>query len=87
MQIMRAKVYVSSVTRTVGAEGDVTSENVSFYAVPKPGSYPADGADEDNTYAKFSPNAEFKMTIANPALFGKLLPGQRYYVDFTQAPA
>ena len=47
--------------------------------------YPADGSDEDNTYAKFSPGASLSLNIANPALFGKFLVGEKYYVDFTKA--
>ena len=85
MPKMRAKLYVSSVKRNVGEAGQVTSEQVEFYGVSKSGSYPADGLDEDNTYAKFSPQAHFAITIANPALFESFVPGQRYYVDFTAA--
>ncbi len=49
--------------------------------------YPEDGSDEDNTYAKFSPQGDCTITVANPALLGKLTVGQKYYVDFTEAPA
>ncbi len=49
--------------------------------------YPEDGSDEDNTYAKFSPSADFRLMIANPNLFGAFKPQQKYYVDFTQAEA
>ncbi|WP_292463494.1 hypothetical protein [Mesorhizobium sp.] len=48
-------------------------------------SYPADGSDEDNTYAKFSPAGELSLTIANPALVGKIEPEQKFYIDFTPA--
>lgn len=37
------------------------------------------------TYAEFSPSASLEINIANPALFGKLRAGEKYYVDFTQA--
>lgn len=76
---MRAKFQVTKVERFPSAE------NVHFVAIPKPGAYPADGSDEDNTYAKFSPAAKCEITIANPALFGKLNPGEKFYVDFTPA--
>jgi hypothetical protein len=49
------------------------------------GSDPTDGMDEDNTFAKFSPSANFSICVANPALLGKLKAGQKYYVDFTEA--
>jgi len=47
------------------------SDRVSMFAVTsKP--FDADGNNEDNTYAKFSPSGEPSMTIANPALLGKI---------------
>jgi hypothetical protein len=47
--------------------------------------YPPDGSDEDNTYAHYSPQANFSITIANPALIGKFAYGDKFYVDFTKA--
>jgi len=76
---MRAKLVVSSVTKFNGAEKLVMN------AVAKSSGYPDDGSDEDNTYAKFSPMAEFSIHVANPALFGKFEPGMKFYVDFTPA--
>ena len=49
-------------------------EVLKFRAVAKNGSYPSDGSDEDNTYARFSPTASVEITIANPELIGKLAP-------------
>lgn len=82
-KLMCAKMRVRSVSRTVGDDGKVASEAVEFSAVAKNESYPPDGLDENNTFAKFTPNAHLAITIANPALFGKLAPGQVFYVDFT----
>jgi hypothetical protein len=76
---MRAKLQVATVTRHNGE-----CETVRFHAVAA-NNYPADGADEDNSYAKFSPSATLDITIANPALLGQLNPGEKYYVDFTPA--
>ena len=45
--------------------------------------YPADGSDEDNTFAKYSPSVELRMTVANPALLDAFKPGQVFYLDFT----
>lgn len=81
MTKMRAKMYVESVTKTNGVE------ILKFRAVGKSGGYPPDGSDEDNTFAKFSPAATLDLTVANPALLGQFEPGQRYYVDFTEADA
>lgn len=79
MTTMRAKFQVTQVNR------HPSCEVVHFAAISKPAGYPADGSDEDNTYAKFSPSAKCEITIANPALIGKLSPGEKYYVDFTPA--
>lgn len=79
MSAMRAKFYLQHVTKGEGWE------KLTFHAVAKAGGYPDDGLDEDNTYAKFSPQASCEITVCNPALLGKFKPGKKYYVDFTQA--
>lgn len=81
--IMRAKMVVNNVE--IFGTAATTSERLTFNAVSKSEAYPADGSDEDNTYAKWSPSAELKITVTNPALFGKFERGQKYYVDFTPA--
>jgi hypothetical protein len=47
--------------------------------------YPEDGTDEDNDFAKWSPSGNFEISCNNPALFGKIKQGEKYYVDFTLA--
>jgi hypothetical protein len=79
MPKMRAKVQLNRI------EQFQTSERLHFNAVCAK-SYPADGSDEDNTYAKFSPQAEFSISITNPDLLGQFSVGEKYYVDFAQAP-
>jgi len=78
MTTMRAKLQVSSVTLHTGCEV------LKFSAVAAK-AYPADGSDDDNSYAKWSPVADLNLTVTNPALFGKIKPGQKYYVDFILA--
>lgn len=78
MVTMRAKVKVTKVERYENVD------SLIFTPVCKTGAYPADGSDEDNTFAKFSPAGEFKLSVTNPALVGKFVPGQKFYVDFTQ---
>lgn len=77
---MRAKFVVTSVMKHEGG-----NETVHFAAVAKSGPYPADGSDEDNTFARWSPSAACHIQIANPALHGKYAAGQKFYVDFTPA--
>jgi hypothetical protein len=79
MPTMRAKLVVGQVVRGPGYE------ILHFSAVCKSGGYPADGTDEDNTYAKFSPMAKLELQCNNPALHGKFNPGDKFYVDFTPA--
>lgn len=55
--------------------------------VCKSGGYPADGSDEDNTFAKFSPSGSLELLIANPALIGTFTPGDAYYLDFMKVEA
>lgn len=77
MTAMRAKLVISKIEQTTH------SDTLHFGAVCAK-SYPADGSDEDNTYAKFSPSAELKISITNPALVGQFKAGEAYYVDFTK---
>jgi hypothetical protein len=79
MTTMRAKMVVNEVNRMTHGE------QLKMSPVCKPNGYDTDGLDEDNTYAKFSPAGQLTLTVANPALFGKFNPGEKYYLDFTPA--
>lgn len=79
--MMRAKVRCNQVT-----DYGMNQQKVLFNPVAKKDAYPADGTDEDNTFAKWSPAGEITLTITNPALYGKIKPGQVFYVDFTLIP-
>lgn len=82
--MMRAKLQVQSVTPSGNPP---TSEALSMSAVTsstKP--YGPQGENEDNTFARYTPSASFSATINNPALLGKFKVGQKFYVDFTEAP-
>jgi hypothetical protein len=84
---MRAKLQVGHVQATKDKDGNTTHELVNFHGVCKTSGYGTDGLDDDNNYATFSPGANLSINIANPALHGKLLVGEKYYVDFTPADA
>lgn len=88
MTTMRAKLQVGFVQELFhGPDKAKSQETLTMHAVAA-SKYPADGSDEDNTYAKFSPGASFVINIANPAnpaLFGKFAVGEKYYADFTKA--
>lgn len=83
---MRAKMGVTGVQEFYdGADGAKSQETLSFSAVGA-SSYPNNGHDEDNTYARYTPMASLNIAVMNPALFGKFKVGQKFYVDFTEAP-
>lgn len=83
--MMRAKVRVSGIVRYPDDGSPVTQETVTFTAVSKSAGYPADGSDEDNTYARYTPSGEIRLAIQNPALIGKFAIDDRFYVDFSPA--
>lgn len=86
MPKMRAKLKVLSVNENHASDKTKTGESLVMGAVGA-SSYPDDGTDENNTFAKWSPSASLTILIANPDLFGQFEAGQQYYVDFTLADA
>ena len=78
--MMRAKMQVISVTKYNGA-----TETIKFQCVSRSTGYPKDGSDEDNSFALWTPSGLAELQITNPALHGKLIPGRKFYVDFTEA--
>ena len=86
----RCKVRVESVKLMgTNGEGKHTVEEVQMRAVGgtkvNKNGYPADGSDEDNTYAMYTPSADFRISVTNANLFGQFKPEQKYYVDLTLA--
>lgn len=86
MTKMRAKVRVTGVS-PYPAEGAPTQETLSFNFPAKNGAYPADGSDEDQQFARYSPAGALSLTVANPALIGKFAIGDTFYLDFTPVSA
>lgn len=83
---MRAKLRVMDVTTYKHPDtNETTYEKVRFAAVGPNCSYPADGTDENNSFALWTPQADLNMFINNPVLFGRFLIGSSFYVDFTEA--
>jgi hypothetical protein len=77
---MRAKLRITQVKKDSEAQ-----ETLVFRAVGRPDSYPENGYDENNTFAKFTPSAELTMVIANPNLLNMFHDGEEFYVDFHRA--
>lgn len=89
---MRCKMLVTGVDAYSPPNGGgvTTSESYSMTCVggdKVQTGYPPDGTDEDNDFAKWSPSGSFSLSCNNPALFGKIKVGEKYYVDFTLANA
>lgn len=78
---MRAKMRVAAIVPAFGG-----TEALTMCGVAKSSSYPEDGSDENNTYARYSPSATFQLHLANPALVGTFEVGDTFYVDFIPAP-
>tara|TARA_R110002020_G_scaffold34066_35_gene103968 strand:- start:4756 stop:5001 length:246 start_codon:yes stop_codon:yes gene_type:complete len=79
---MRAKVRVTGI-KPYPEEGQSTQEELTFNFPAKDGAYPADGSDEDQQFARYSPSGSLSLTIANPSLLGKFNIGDTFYLDFT----
>lgn len=75
---MRAKLRLGSIIPITPGVNEI----LQFHGVSKSTAYPADGSDEDNTFAKFSPSVSLQMHVANPALIGTFEVGDTFYVDF-----
>ncbi|MCF0055535.1 hypothetical protein [Dyadobacter sp. CY356] len=70
--------------KVIKVEQHETCEILHFQAVSR-NSYPADGSDEDNTYANFTPSGSVTLTVANKDLHGNFKAGDKYFIDFTKA--
>lgn len=89
MSDMRAKLQVTYVQELFFTDKEKQTsekfgEQLMFCAVSRNDAYPEDGSDENNTYAKYSPSANFTLDCRNPALWGKFKTGDQFYVDFTK---
>jgi hypothetical protein len=85
MPKMRAKVRVTSIEPHKGENDVVISERLNFHFPAKDIPYPADGSDEDQQFARFSPGGSLSLQVANPALIGQFKVGDTFYLDFVPA--
>lgn len=72
---LRLKMFVNSVKRVSNSSGDIASEEITLSAVYGPEGTP------NSQWSKWTPSAQLSMTINNPDAFGKVLPGQFFFVD------
>jgi hypothetical protein len=72
----RLKMVVNTVKRSANDSGEIQSEEITLSAVAssKEGSVNAQ-------WSKWTPFCNLSFTVNNPNVFGRILPGQFYYVD------
>lgn len=81
---MRAKLRVTKVEAYKNDNGETVQETVTMMPVTsKP--FDANGENEDNSFARWTPCGSVSLTINNPNLFGKHSQDQTFYADFTPA--
>lgn len=80
MDKVRAKLTCMSVEETTdGATSPKkTGEYIKFQAV-----YDSNNSPEDNNFSKYTPFAEYSMSVTNPNVYGFFVSGKAYYFDIT----
>jgi hypothetical protein len=73
--VLRCKMSVGSVKSSCDANGDKVAEEIALQAVYGPEGSP------NAQWSKWTPSAGLTMYISNPGAFGKVLPGQFFFVD------
>lgn len=76
MHTTRLKMVVNTVKRSAGPDGEIIGEELTFTAV-----YSDKEGSANKQWSKWSPEANLSFKVNNPEVFGKILPGQFYYVD------
>ncbi len=74
--VLRAKMVVNSVKSVADQNGQKSMEELGLSAV-----YSNEDGSPNKQWSKWTPSANFTMTISNPEAFDKLLPGQFVFVD------
>jgi hypothetical protein len=73
---IRCKMRVASVAHYKNEDGSTSQEEVKLTAV-----YGPEGTDNAQ-WSKWTPSAQFSITINNPDAMNKLSQGHEFYVDF-----
>lgn len=76
--MLRCKMFVTEVLRSMNADGSCSQERVTLSAVTS-------NNDENKEWSKWTPAAQFSIHINNPDAMGTLAKGHEFYVDFTDA--
>lgn len=76
--MLRLKMVVNTVKRSAGQDGNTISEEITMSPV-----YSDKEGSANKQWSQWTPCGQLGFTVNNPAAFGKVLPGQFYYVDLT----
>lgn len=76
--VLRLKMMVNSLKTVHDNDGNPGSQEIELSAV-----YSNKEGSANAQWSKWTPQANLKMTVSNPAAFNKVLPGQFVYVDLT----
>ncbi len=74
--ISRCKVYIESIT-----QHQFKAQTLNLRGIAADDELP-----ENQRFNNASPSIEMKILVSNPVLKNAFRPGQRLYVDFTEAP-
>ena len=66
---------IASVKSSCDQSGKKVGEEIALQAVSGPEGSP------NSQWSKWTPSASLTMYVTNPGAFGKVLPGQFYFVD------
>lgn len=81
-QVGEVKPYHDVVSDNV--QPKKTAESLSMFPVTeKP--FDAEGASDDNTFARWSPSGDMSLMVTNPNLFDQFSTGDKFYVSFHKA--
>jgi len=80
---MRAKFIVNEVS-DVSYRGGSSCQKLTMAPVTDT-HYKGDGENEDNTFARYTPSGEIRLSITNPNLKGEIEAGDIFYIDFIKA--
>ena len=78
-EVLVCKMRVSEVVHSIAPDGTTEQERVSLIAV-----YGKEGS-ENAQWSKWTPSANFNITISNPGAFNHLSRGHEYLVAFRAA--
>lgn len=77
---VRAKFHLVEITLTPSTDVDNDSPVAALRFMAARGK-------DNESWSKWTPSGELRMTITNPAAAAAFELGQHYYLDFTKAPA